>query len=541
MAAAAASAVLMLAIYPPAEQSEAIWIAAVPLILLARYAGPKRAFWFGWLGGSIHWICSLTWMMALTHNGGPWPLVVLGQGALGIYMGLYWGLFAYAVALIRERCLTPWPRLAGCLVEPFLWVGCEWLRSNLMGGFPWNLLGTAAAGMPNQLALIQVASLGGVYAVSFLLLAANSAAASFLERLCEPLIANLQNRPRVKRSYVRLAEVLIPCLMLLAAFKFGAVQIQQFRTQERTLPFVTAALIQPNSPCIFSILSGSISEKRELLIEQTETAALIAPDLVIWPETPLFGALPVNAGARDLTRAGAYAARATLLTGALWHDYKVRPPRVHNSAVAFTTNGMVSAVYHKRHLVPFGEFVPFDKTIPWLQRFVPAGESCWPGKDVVVLTVPTKTEAIVVGPLICYEDTHPALARDAANAGAQLLVNLTNDNWFNGSIEPFQHFRQSILRAVETGLPLLRAANSGVSGYISPIGTTGMLTDDRKTDGFAGFHIATFPRLPGSISGRTIYAKYGDWTLALPCVLFLLAVVGCRPIRFCVSRIRNRA
>jgi len=527
------SGVALLFAFPPHSASGGVvWMAWVPLLLLIRRVEPRAAFWWGWLAGAVQGVVGLSWMMALTRNGGPWPLVVLGQGLLGIYVGLYWGLFAYAAARVWRWSArgAVWRRACALAAEPLLWVGAEWIRGWLLGGFAWNFAGVAVVGSP---AVLQVASLGGVYAVSALVLLANGAVAGLVERLGEPFLARLRGEAVAAQParvrLVRQAETLLPLLLVLVAWGWGQARIRRWQELEPSLPHKRIALVQPNSPCIFSVDDTVTALQRELLVGQTELAGLARPDLVIWPETAVFGVLPQDGDVLRLIRRGVAAARAPLLAGTIVYGRGVdrggRPElRCYNSAVVFDTNGVWLASYHKRHLVPFGEYVPLDKTFPWLQRFVPAGASCHAGREVVALHLPAPAD-LLVAPLICFEDTVPPLARDGVRKGARLLVNLTNDAWFGGSCEPIQHFEQAILRAVETGVPLVRAANSGVSGSVNPVGQTSRLTSDSAQADFSGFWFNRVA-VPEQPFESPLYLKTGDWLFALPAALFLAALVA---------------
>ena len=172
------SALILWSVFPPAPLgSDGAWFALAPLLLMIRHTTPRRAFWLGWLGGTIFWLLSLTWLWRLIWNNGPWPLVVFGHVALSIYCGLYLALFALAAARVwqvvhrHENLATR--LLAAVVAEPLLWVGAEYLRCTLLTGFAWNPLG---ASQFDSLRVIQVAALGGVYAVSLVVLLANSAA-----------------------------------------------------------------------------------------------------------------------------------------------------------------------------------------------------------------------------------------------------------------------------------------------------------------------------------------------------------------------------
>ena len=167
--------------------SDGAWFALAPLLLVIRHTSPRRAFWFGWLSGSVCWLLSLTWLWRLIWNNGPWPLVAIGHVGLALYCGLYTGLFALAAARLWQvvyRNENAFARITTVVIgEPLLWVGAEFLRCTLFSGFAWNALGVT---QKDNLGVIQVASIGGVYAVSAIILLMNSAVASAIERVEQP-------------------------------------------------------------------------------------------------------------------------------------------------------------------------------------------------------------------------------------------------------------------------------------------------------------------------------------------------------------------
>ena len=186
-------------------------------------------------------------------------------------------------------------------------------------------------------------------------------------------------------------------------------------------------------------------------------------------------------------------------------------------------------VYAKQHLVPFGEYIPFDKWIPALQKLSPIGVSLYPGEAKVV-EVPAGGGTVKVAPLICFEDTVPSLARKGARMGAQAIVLITNDSWFSHSWEAEQHAWQAVARAVETGLPVIRVGNSGVTGVVEASGRAQWLKDvaagrvivDAPGSTFQTVQVRSAPRL-------TPYTRFGDWPLL---VLFAASLVGLFMVKY---------
>jgi len=293
-------------------------------------------------------------------------------------------------------------------------------------------------------------------------------------------------------------------------------------------------LVQPNSPSIFSITEEIIRSQRAVLADQTRLAAGVEPDLVVWPETAVNGAVPIDADVMQLAAAAVDDAAAFLLTGALEIELRDHPAdrpryRYYNAAWLFATNGLPIGRYRKQHLVPFGEFIPGDAWIPLLSRLAPTGVSCTPGRESTVLRITRRDgrpDDLAFSVLICFEDLFGHLSRRAVRRGARMLVNISNDAWFEGSIEPEHHMRQAIFRAVENGVPLLRCGNTGVTGGVDPFGRTTRLDAgfDRSV-GLVGF----LPiRVPSAPPRRTPYTRLGDIPLATASMLVLLLAVTLR-------------
>jgi len=538
IAAVAVSAVILWSAFPPAPLgNNGSWFALAPLLLVIRHTTPRRAFWLGWLGGSIFWLLSLTWLWRLIWNNGPWPLVVFGHVALAIYCALYTALFALAAAKVwqhvhrHENLVTR--LLVLVLAEPLLWVGAEYLRCVLLTGFAWNSLGAAQF---DSSRIIQVASIGGVYAVSLLVLLANSAIASMAERVYDTLRSRHSGEALIGGRW-RGLETFLPLVLLLAAILWGQNRLLAWQRQSYDEPAWKVALVQPNAPCIFERDNDTEPAVRKSLLELTAAMSALSPDLVVWPETALIQSLPYDSFAVNLARDGARAAGAALLTGAV--EYRPGTPpdcadrRFFNAAWLFGANGLTRGIYHKQHLVPFGEYIPGDQMIPALEKLSPVGFSCTAGKESTILRVSHRlrtegqpTDELAFSPLICFEDAVASLARQAVRCGARLLVNITNDAWFNGSVEPEQHMVQAIFRCVENGVPMVRAANTGVSCVIDPVGRLQQVLQSKgRTSDFAGalsctLHVPQQP-LP------TLYNRWGDWVLARPAALLLLAVLLC--------------
>ena len=508
---------LLWASFPPmAEKTDCVF-ALAPLIWFARNRDSKANFRLWFLNGFVFWFATLSWMPAIVKNGGPWPLVVLGWGALAAYCALYFGAFGWLSAKVWAWAKdegSPWRkpprfpyarRLFAILVaEPLLWCGLELLRSRLFGGFSWNHLGlplvNANLGAP--------AALGGVYLVSAVVILVNGTIAGIAERI-------------MKRT-TRWAslETLIPFLLIWGLYALEGSAARRMELWEKE--DCTVALVQRNFPCVFKP-----AEREDPIAVYSNLLANVAytrPDLVVLSESALS-----EFGAADSPRALAFAGWVAKSTGArevIAGGGRFADGKEYNSAALFSfgldvrQSGGDMQIYDKVHLVPFGEFIPGDKWITALQKLAPVG-SCTPGELKLLGDY---------GVAICYEDTDSAQMRALLHKGARALVFITNDSWFSDSIEAEQHSWQAVARAVETGLPVIRVGNSGVTGTIDPHGKASWLSraDGRPLVDERGTMCDTVTKLSPpcpTMSPVTFYGTVGDIPLAVSFALLILSMV----------------
>ncbi len=536
---ASVTALLLWASFPPASESNSAWLALVPLMLIVRWCSPRESFKWAFLSALGFWVMTLSWFPAIIKNGGPWYLVILGQTALAAWCALFTGLFAFASSSLWRRCRAePSCSRIGMilLVDPLLWAGTEYMRGTLLSGFAWNFLGVSQV---DNTAVIQVAAVGGVYAVSALLVMVNGALTSIVERAAAPLVLKVLGRAAAPRRttvggrLLKSAESFVPILCVMLCVNHGVLRIREWQATQTEHPLWRIVLVQPNTPCIFINNDETMRRQLEFLVSSAEQLAASKPHLVIWPETALPGSVPYDAQSMEFVMKAVRAAGAPVLTGTLETERVEKSAsaphgmKFYNAAWMFSAeaDGTVIGRYRKQHLVPFGEFIPFDKTIPILQKLAPTGVSCTPGEGPSLIELSGEEgRRLRVGALICFEDTIPALSRRSVRAGANVLTLLTNDAWFNGSVEPLQHLCQSVFRAVECGVPLVRVANSGVSCVVDRVGRINQLAVDGRITDVAGAWM-TPVRIPES-GTPTAYLRTGDWTLAIPGALLVLLVAG---------------
>ncbi len=523
---------LLWASFPPMGEHTDCFFALAPLLWVARRRTARTSFWRWFSNGLLFWFATLAWMPAIVKNGGPWPLVALGWGALSAYCALYFAAFGWLSARYWTWVRGGPPgtdsgfargygwRLAGLLVvEPVLWAGLEIVRSRLMGGFSWNQLGIA----PVNGGFGAPAVLGGVYLVSALVVLVNGTVASIVERVFDP--------ERGRMRWVRSVETFVPLALVYVAFvASGTVEIAPAPADGKNPQRLRVALLQRNFPCVFereTRRENPVAEYWRLM----EVVRHAKPSLVVLPESALceFGELDAydsrvfaNRTMQSFEVPALIAGGSRSENGQLFNSaalYSYRGPWL----VSPSGDGRVSPemqIYDKVHLVPFGEFIPGDKQIPALQKLAPVG-SCTPG-ELKTLSLDDGTK---VGVAICYEDTDSAQIRRLAEMGAEVLVFITNDNWFSKSEEAVQHSWHAVARALETGLPVVRVGNSGVTGTVGGDGKAAWL---RGADGRPLVDAAAAmcdEVRPGCLYGYgTPYVRFGDKPLFIAFLAVLAAM-----------------
>lgn len=490
IAAAVLSGMLMVLSFPSFGVGFLGWVALVPLMFICSGVAPRRAAFLGWLAGAVFFVGSLYWLHHVT-----W----VGYFALAFYCALYFIPFALLVAMrpggwgsmarIKNLC---WMAAAAAV-----WAASEYLRSTLVTGFPWNLL---AVSQYNQISLIQIAEWGGVYLLSALMVFVNAGIAVTL----------LQYRLGLRGAGYKIhVEFMTAMFVLAAASSFG---LRVLLMDEPVSEPVRAALIQPNIP---EVGNWELADP-ELIYERLEQLTELVGhsrdlDLIVWPET----ALPdfVRFSPRSAEMVGRCAAQGVpLLAGSMdltWRedgeaDY-------YNASLLFNTRGELLGTYRKQHLVLFGEYIPFEEKIPFINALTPINSSFKPGKKSTLFYLPGDPRGFSV--LICFEDTLPYLARRAALAGATWLMNQTNDSWFDPDSGSVQHMAHAVFRTVENRLPLLRCTNTGITCAIDSKGRIKQTLGPRTE----GFQVAEV--LPADPNRRvTFYTRHGD-RFAQACLL----------------------
>ena len=486
-AGAAASGLLLMAAFPPLEWKDAAWVALVPLLLAVRRASPKRAAGLGLAAGADFWRISIVWLTRVT---------VVGWVILSLYCALYMVPIAvlFSAWTARRGADSGAANVALMLLLAAAWSGFEYLRSTVFTGFPWNPLG---ATQYRNLALIRCARWGGVYAVSALVVWVNAALALTLLRYLEHRAA-WARRPH--------PELLLALLALVAAAVFGARGLRRDDPPTRPL---RVTVIQPNIPQDEKWTPDKFAMIYDRLRRLTEQAlAAGRPDLIVWPETAVPDDIRDSVESYELV-VDLATNGAPILVGSMdteWVDDG--PPRYYNSSFLFDVRGALVQAYDKRHLVMFGEYVPLQPFLPFVRALTPIQASFSSGSTSTVFRLVEPPIAFSV--LICFEDTVAPLAAESVRNGARLLINQTNDAWFDPGWASKQHMIQCVFRCVENGVPAVRSANTGVSCFLDRHGrVVDVLHDGRGRTRIMGLRASEL-RLPPDDMPLTFYTRHGD-------------------------------
>jgi len=526
-AAVVLSAVLLATAFPPVGEAQAAWLALVPFILVIRTVSPGRAFYWGWGCGTLFWLISSSWLWRLGFTGCPLVVAVLAWLGLSLTLGLFRGAFAataaWAFAVLdsgrnKERPAPFQRTLPLVVLLPVLWVGFEYLRGLVGSGFPWNGLGISQY---RNLPVLQLAEWGGVGLVSAVIVAVNTGIALMLVRVGGVYLGGRRVRIQV--------ELMVVLLLLTVIWTSGVRRVRALRagTAEETRPIRVVA-IQPNIPQLKKWPEAYSQEILATLEERMDLVAALQAqiDLVVWPETAVPGYLPHDGEIDAFVRQLAADTATPLLVGAMeiGGQFNVPDPQpwdwiLHNSSFLYDAEGERVELYRKQHLVPFGEYLPMDKHWRWVRRLEPLGFSCQAGTTGTVFWVDTPNgESIPFSSLICFEDAFAGVARGMVRNGARMLVNQTNDGWFDGSSAHVQHMSHCVFRCVENRVPAVRAANTGVTCFIDRTGqidetSRGILgRDEWSRIDYRSETVA----VPRDDMTPTFYTRFGDWPFAIP-------------------------
>ncbi len=478
----------------------AAFFALVPLWLSIKRLDSMQAFYAG-IGTGIGFYLPLIYWISptLTEYGGLNPFVAMScLLLLVLYLSLYTGVFALAMKRIPvpEGLVPFWGAVA--------WVALEYIRTHLFSGFPWGVLGYSQ--YPN-LAFIQAADIFGVLGISFLLVLANGVLVSVFKAFSQKAWPKKTN----------MAGLGLAVVLLCSAFIYGHLKLAQIHGQMKGVPSRKISVIQAN-----------ISQDRKwdnVFIDETIdrysrlSLQTIPCDLVVWPETALpfyYGMDPVPSNRVDamVRKAGTF-----FLIGIPAAQPSDQGFLYYNRACMLTPLALPKGYYDKHHLVPFGEYVPFKSLLRFAEKLTAGAGDFSKGQTG---PVPLKFGTGTTGVLICFEILFPNIAREFVLNGADILTTMTNDAWFGRTQAALQHFSIAVFRAVENRRSVVRAANTGISGFVDPAGTI-----LEKTEIFTA---CALTRQVPVMSGKTFYTRHGDLA-AKACLVAFFLICMIKPMR----------
>ena len=487
------------------------------VVLVWQIDGSSRhrgAFAVGWWFGFGHFVAGLHWLgFALTadpERSFIWlvPIAITGVAA---GLAIFSGLVSLVTYLTRQ---TGWRRV---IVLALAWTAAEWLRGHVLTGFPWNLTGYAWTSVDS---VLQITSVVGIYGLSLITVAVAAMPATLW---ADPRISGMGGRGQPRRPLLPTmsAATVIALLAVGGAVRVGSGEL---RWQEG----VNLRVVQANIAQNLKWQTGLREENLRRHVDLSLNAGTVPPTAVIWPETASTFVLEDGGPVTQLIGSAAPPGGVVLTGAPRTRGGSGEDLTLWNSLHVVDSDSQLLASYDKSHLVPFGEYIPLRGLLTSLGfKKVTSGAvdySAGPGpRTVRVPNLPP------FSPLICYEIIFPGGVVNQDDR-PEWLLSLTNDAWFGKRTGPIQHFDMARVRAVEQGLPLVRAANTGVSAVVDPygriiaklgVGETGVIDS----------------RLPAPLEGLTIYARYGD---KVPGLLFVFGILFLALTRRRRRRIGNR-
>ena len=497
---AVVSGVALAAAFPKIDLNLLAWVAFIPLMYAIEGESLRRVFGLAWLQGLVCYIASIYWIALTLHNftSLPTDVAIAPMLLLAAIMAAFAAIAFWAAYYTAARL-----RLPIVITLPVAWTALEWVRTFFPIGFPWNLLGYTAY---RNLELIQFAEFTGVYGVSALIIFANS--------VVYVIAFHLYSR---RTQAISLGTLTV---LMLLAFLFGRWRIAGLDAAPSD-GSLKIAMVQGNIPQSLKWDPKFLDTSFDVYLDQSRSAARRGADLVVWPEAAAaFFFQPDDHYPAAFADDAAYRLRLLALAAQIGDPILFGAPALgvangrlgfYNRAYLVSDNGQVVAWYDKIQLVPFGEYVPLRSLFGYfVNRVVTGFGDMFAGTKQTVFAV----KGAKLGVLICYESIFPNLARSVVNDGAEILVNITNDAWYGESSAPYQLLAMAAMRAIETKVPMVRVANTGISAVIEPTGEISARTPLFKR-GTETERLYWRPM-------RTVYTEVGD-VFAETCFVLTLA------------------
>jgi len=505
------SGILLILIFPGFNFEILAWVSLVPLFIATRKTSPLASLKLGFIAGLVFFLGVIYWIViAMTKYGGiPMAIGIAVLILLSGYLAIYVSIFTYLLSL------TPYS--LKYILAPFLWVTLELIRAHFLTGFPWASLGYSQF---KTLPIIQAADITGVYGISFIIVMVNAAIASFIESIT-PFHPPLSKGGSGGVSKFATKYMIVTTLFIISFSIYGYWRMNIFENplispfNKGGLKGIKVALIQGNIEQNMKWDESYQSDVFDAHVNLTMQASRERHDLIVWPEsaTPFYFQADRKFGPKMFELAknsGSF-----LFFGTPGYEIKDNGIVSYNRAYLLSPEGDVAGKYDKIHLVPFGEYVPLRKLLFFIDKMVEGVGDYQSGEEYTVMDM----QKGKFGTLICFEVIFPDLVRRFVKNGAEFLVNITNDGWYGKTAASSQHIAMVAFRAVENRVPVVRAANTGISGIIEPIGKIG-----KETGIFTTAYVLGEINIGSSI--KTFYTRYGDLFAYICCVVSLLLILS---------------
>ncbi len=493
---AASTVVLLVSAFPDFNLWPLAWLGFVPLILaVCRRPHGGRAFLLGWATGTLFFWASCFWVTYSMIRYGRIPVFV--AYIMLLLAALVLGLFPATCMWTLARSVKRWGVGRALLILPFAWAAFEWARLGVTGQL-WNAVGYSQAYV---VPLIQTARWGGVYMVGFFILIVNA------------IVAYVLLKPSKRSLLIALS------ILGIVAATLSLSATQPARENVTNSPSAVLIAVQPNVPME---QGRSIEEDAELVnrhlvlseraLQELKDNHEQLPRLVVWPESPMYFSYARDAQLREMIADFTTRNRTSLL----FNSNEPAPAGgSYNSAVMIDEQGRLVAQYDKIRLLPFGEYVPLPRWLPGAGLVSALVGDFTPG---AIYTLLPAGEART-GVFICFESAFPTVARSFTGAGADVLINISNDGYLGRTPVLRQHLANTVFRAVENRRPVLRVTNTGITAHISARGEV--------TDATGSFETATrIWTINRSAENTTFYTKHGDAFAGLCGAVSLLALAA---------------
>lgn len=490
------SAVLLLLSAPGIDMGLLGFVAYVPFmyVLLGKKYDSRKLMYILFAFGFVSSFVVLFWIKNVAY---------LGLFLMSFYFAMWFVLSGYFTFFIYNRT-----NISFALVFAVVFTLSEYLKGVLFSGFPWFLAAWTQYGIPQN---IQLASLGGVYMVSFLVLLVNGFICEFL----------FEFFVRKNKAYVYL---FFAVLLITVNAVYGSLCIKNYDALVDKGVFKIYAVQGNVYPSLF--WNPAYSEaKFAKYADMTEGVFDTGCDMLVWPEGAIDGELRYLEENYEYVRDTAVSLKKPFFVQSNDMLFDGEKSSYYNSVFLFSEKGELADFYYKNHLVPFGEYTPLRRYISWMRKFVPIPENFTAGTEIKNFSVPFLQDKIKIAPLICFEDIFPKHVRKFAGADTDMMLNVTNDGWFKKSYAPFQHMALASFRAVENRLPLARVTNTGITCVVDGAGRVVSLLKNKKGKSLCVDASGILNVPLKDKKERTFYNRNGDIFAFSVMFMFLIFVI----------------